>query len=70
LEEVFLRYLVREMRVGVVRPEVGPTGGGGAGLYDSLIEEGMASALADSGQLGLARMLESAVSGYPSPKTR
>lgn len=48
MEEVFLRFLVRELRTGV---------GSGAGRYDSLIEEGMAAALAESGQLGIAEML-------------
>ncbi len=66
LEEVFMRYVVREMKIISQQQEAGP-GSAGAEQYSALIEEAMAKALTEAGGVGIAdllfRQLQTAVLG-------
>jgi Rod binding domain-containing protein len=56
LEEVFMRHLVREMRTTVVKDtSIGESVG--SGIYDSMIEQALSSALTDGGGVGIADLL-------------
>ena len=67
LEEVFMRYVTREMNVLAAAGTAGAPGPAGSAQYGALIEEAFASALTDAGGLGIAdllfRQLQEAVAG-------
>jgi flagellar protein FlgJ len=56
LEEVFMRYVVREMGLLAKQTGGGPATAGSA-QYGALAEEAMASALTDAGGIGIADTL-------------
>jgi flagellar protein FlgJ len=56
LEEVFMRYVVREMGLLAKQTGGGP-GTAGSAQYGALAEEALASALTDAGGIGIAETL-------------
>jgi len=56
LEEIFMRYLVREMKI-TGGPKTDGPGAAGSDQYDVIIEEAMATALTHSGGIGVADVL-------------
>jgi Rod binding domain-containing protein len=65
-EAIFLRKMLSSLEKTSHFGNKGPGGSGGAEVYGSMVVGAMADAIANSGGMGLAQMLTTAMAGAPS----